>query len=248
VADGVAITAGSGTTIATDDAGAAGHVQIVKLAISADGSAALIPGDAANGVDVDVTRLPALPTGANVIGGVTQSGTWTVQPGNTQNTTPWFVQQRIDNALQTVCLSWDEMAGTAAVESALTNATSRVENYVALAAGSSYTVPASKRFRITNVYTYLKNNSTVNNLARFRIRAVASGSVANTSPIVFNRIYAAEVAAAPVAAAITTARHSDPIPEGVLDFAAGAQITFTWFTSAASCTVGMTIIGYLYTP
>jgi hypothetical protein len=57
MADGVAITAGSGTTIATDDAGASGHVQINKLAISTDGAATLIPADASNGLDVDVTRV-----------------------------------------------------------------------------------------------------------------------------------------------------------------------------------------------
>ncbi len=34
----------------------------------------------------------ALATGSNVIGGVTQSGTWTVQPGNTANTTPWLTK------------------------------------------------------------------------------------------------------------------------------------------------------------
>jgi hypothetical protein len=51
MADNVAITAGAGTTIATDDAGAGGHVQLVKLALSADASAALIPADA-NGLDV----------------------------------------------------------------------------------------------------------------------------------------------------------------------------------------------------
>ena len=39
-----------------------------------------------NGVQVNA----ALPAGSNVIGGVTQSGTWTVQPGNTANTTPWL--------------------------------------------------------------------------------------------------------------------------------------------------------------
>jgi hypothetical protein len=39
-----------------------------------------------NGVQVNA----ALPAGSNVIGGVTQSGTWTVQPGNTPNTTPWL--------------------------------------------------------------------------------------------------------------------------------------------------------------
>ncbi len=55
--DGVAITAGSGTTILTDDTGAGGHAQVVKLAISTDGSGTLIPADATNGMDVDVTRV-----------------------------------------------------------------------------------------------------------------------------------------------------------------------------------------------
>lgn len=46
------------TTLAADDAGAAGKVQIVKLAISTDGVATVLPADTANGLDVDVTRLP----------------------------------------------------------------------------------------------------------------------------------------------------------------------------------------------
>jgi hypothetical protein len=58
MADGVAITAGLGTTILTDDTGAGGHAQVVKLAISTDGSGSLIPADTTNGIDVDVTRLP----------------------------------------------------------------------------------------------------------------------------------------------------------------------------------------------
>lgn len=33
----------------------------------------------------------AIPTGSNVMGAVTQSGTWTVQPGNTANSTAWKV-------------------------------------------------------------------------------------------------------------------------------------------------------------
>ena len=71
MSDGVSITSGSGTTIATDDAGASGHVQIVKLAIATDGSATLIPAIAADGLlvnlgtnnDVTVTTT-ALPTPA----------------------------------------------------------------------------------------------------------------------------------------------------------------------------------------
>lgn len=38
-----------------------------------------------------VTVATALPAGGNAIGGVTQSGTWTLQPGNTPNTTPWLI-------------------------------------------------------------------------------------------------------------------------------------------------------------
>lgn len=60
MADKVPITAGTGTDIATDDAGANGHVQVVKLALSADGSATPITADA-NGLEVQLSALPALP-------------------------------------------------------------------------------------------------------------------------------------------------------------------------------------------
>lgn len=59
MADGVTITAGTGTTVATDDCGASGHAQIVKLGISTDGSATAIPADATYGLDVDVKAVPA---------------------------------------------------------------------------------------------------------------------------------------------------------------------------------------------
>lgn len=66
MADNVAITAGAGTNIATDDAGAGGHVQVVKLAISTDGSATYIPADATNGFrvtpSVRKTRIAVTPT------------------------------------------------------------------------------------------------------------------------------------------------------------------------------------------
>jgi hypothetical protein len=62
MADNVVINPATGvaeaTTLAYDDAGADGKVGLVKLAISADGSATRVPADAANGLDVDVTRLP----------------------------------------------------------------------------------------------------------------------------------------------------------------------------------------------
>lgn len=62
----------AGELIATDDAGAAGQVQIVKLAVSADGSATAIPADA-NGLQVKASSLP-LPTGASTAALQTQPG------------------------------------------------------------------------------------------------------------------------------------------------------------------------------
>jgi hypothetical protein len=56
MADNVAITAGAGTNIATDDVSGA-HYQRMKLDGGGDGAAAPIGGDATNGLDVDVTRV-----------------------------------------------------------------------------------------------------------------------------------------------------------------------------------------------
>ncbi len=61
MADNISITAGTGTTIATDDC-TTGHVQLMKVAYGADGDRTQVGADA-NGLDVDVTRLPAgVPT------------------------------------------------------------------------------------------------------------------------------------------------------------------------------------------
>lgn len=57
MADNVAITAGSGTTIATDDVSNV-HYQRVKLVDGTLDSTAAIAGDATYGLDVDVTRFP----------------------------------------------------------------------------------------------------------------------------------------------------------------------------------------------
>jgi len=73
MADNVAITAGSGTSIATDEiqvsgTGTLGHAQYVKLVDGTLNGTGAIGGDAANGLDVDVTRLPALVAGTAAIG------------------------------------------------------------------------------------------------------------------------------------------------------------------------------------
>ena len=79
MSDNVPITAGTGTSIATDDCGAAGHTQIVKLAMSGDGSATLIGADS-NGLDVDVTRIQTPVT--TLTAEVSASGTISAQNSN----------------------------------------------------------------------------------------------------------------------------------------------------------------------
>lgn len=68
MADNVPITSGSGTDIATDQVtGTLEHVQLMKIAISTDGSRSLVPADGTNGLAVDVTRV--VPgTGATNLG------------------------------------------------------------------------------------------------------------------------------------------------------------------------------------
>ncbi len=77
MADNVAITAGVGTGIKTDqDSGDSSHMQIMKLAISANGDGTLIPATAANGILVDVSRV----TGPVAV--TDNSGSLTVDDGS----------------------------------------------------------------------------------------------------------------------------------------------------------------------
>lgn len=63
MADNVPITAGSGTDIATDQVTTTGeHVQLFKIAVSADGSRTLIPADATDGLLVKVSNA-SVPIG-----------------------------------------------------------------------------------------------------------------------------------------------------------------------------------------
>lgn len=125
---GVSSAAAPTSVSADQEAVRAWYLRNGAAATVLTAAGALIGGDATNGLDVDVTRLPALAAGTNNIGDVdvltvngvapafgsgvrgatvqrvtiatddvvpaSQSGTWTVQPGNTANTTPWLVSTR----------------------------------------------------------------------------------------------------------------------------------------------------------
>lgn len=77
MADNLGYTPGSGAVVATDEVTGTGeHCQVVKLAISTDGSRTFIPADATNGIDVDVTRVSGI---VDVEGNVAHDG---VDSGN----------------------------------------------------------------------------------------------------------------------------------------------------------------------
>src|SRR3954466_4762841 len=63
MADNVPITAGVGTTVATDEVSGV-HYQRMKLVDGALEGTEAIGGDAAHGLDVDITRFPSSTSGA----------------------------------------------------------------------------------------------------------------------------------------------------------------------------------------
>jgi hypothetical protein len=93
MADGVAITAGSGTTILTDDTGAGGHAQIVKLAISTDGSGTLLPADA-NGLTIQGPAAHDATVAGNpiVVGGVSSAAAPTSVTNDGEAVRAWFLR------------------------------------------------------------------------------------------------------------------------------------------------------------
>jgi hypothetical protein len=111
LANNTTLNAGTGgDVIATDDI-AGTKYQRVKLMDGTEDSTAVIPGDAANGLDVDVTRVSGTVT---IAGAVTNAGTFATQDS----------QVLVDNAAFTdgtskifpVGLIFDEVAGTALTE------------------------------------------------------------------------------------------------------------------------------------
>jgi hypothetical protein len=93
MADNVVANAGSGgATFRTDDDGTA-HWPYTKLAWGADNTQTIVA-SGANAVPIQDGGNTITVDGTVGISGTvaaTQSGTWTVQPGNTANTTAWLV-------------------------------------------------------------------------------------------------------------------------------------------------------------
>jgi ubiquinone biosynthesis protein UbiJ len=211
--------------------------------------------DNGGSLTVDSTQLPAAlaANGGMKIEGVASgvpvpvSGTVTANVGTlpavtkgTQGSTGITTQDLKDAGRSQVLLAWDLMAGTAAVESTLTNFTFGTKAGAALTGATSYTVTSGKTLRIQSIALTLIENATTC-IGRFRIRQAAS-AIANTSPPIFDYVLGSP---AGTAAAKQGTSVVIPIPDG-LEVAGGQQITFTWFSDVNTCQMSMSIVGYEY--
>lgn len=111
-----ALTASDIVTAAQGAPGTAANAWFQKITDGVSTAAVKAASTAAAATDpalvVSLSPNSPLPAGTNLLGNVNaiQSGTWTVQPGNTANTTPWLVTDSSDGPVT---------PGTAAAKSSL---------------------------------------------------------------------------------------------------------------------------------
>jgi hypothetical protein len=201
-------------------------------------------------------------TAANLNATAAQGGTWTVQPGNTANSTPWLVtgptltkgtqpavgfavQDLKDSGRSNKNIFLDSFAVAAAAETLMTMSVST--DNAAPTTGTSYNVTAGKRFRIQSVtaalHTITGNTTAVNVIVR--LRTLVGGTAILTSPIqsvlVIPGVATVNGASTPVTVAI---------PDGwELASAVGLAVTVAcagFVTTTAAPKVDISIIGYEY--
>lgn len=220
---------------------------------------------------VSLATLPALTAGTAVIGHVivdsgavtaTQGGTWTVQPGNTPNSTAWLVngptltkatqgtvgfavQDLKDSGRSNKNIFLDSFAVAATTETLMTMSVST--DNAAATTGTSYNVTAGKRFRIQSVFATLHTitgNTTAVNVI-IRLRTTAGGTAILTSPLqailALSGVASANGASVPIFM---------DIPDG-WELASGVGIGVTvasagFVATTAAPKVDISIIGYEY--
>lgn len=83
-------------------------VRVTGLAaVTGTATVTLIASQASTMIDI-----ASIAAGSNVIGQVTQSGTWTVMPGNTPNTSPWLAKLELGTSSLSTSTSLNSAAGT----------------------------------------------------------------------------------------------------------------------------------------
>jgi hypothetical protein len=139
---------------------------------------------------------------------------------------------------QTLTLIWEDMVGTANVESTLTNFTVGTLAGANLSPTTSYSITGGRSLMITAIGVYIRGTNNSYGTGRFRVRTSPIGTpITNASPIVFS-VQLNNMGANGAGNTLWT-----PIADGI-KVLAGQQVTFTWNTTTTANVVGITIIGY----
>jgi hypothetical protein len=173
-------------------------------------------GDTANGMDVDVTRLPTLTKGTQ---GATGASTQDLKDAG-RNVTNYFMALPIITTATDALVSLTGYKGGAAVAAATAPAV----------------VTTGKTYRITSVILTYVAIATAGS-AKVSLRANLTGAVVVGSPVVCSWVIGGPAAAAGVSQSVTI-----DIPDG-LEFAAGAGIGVT--ISGLSATQAAAATGYV---
>lgn len=202
----IAITAGTGTNVDTrTEATNGNHRQVVVIGDPAT-NAGVAPVDATTGLAVNVTNASltvashAVTNAGTFATQAAQSGTWTVQPGNTANTTAWKVDNTTaldkgsgtgGSATQRVIVDSSQLAslGQAAMAAsqpvAIASNQSGLGNRAISAAFTTLTRPA-------NTTAYTAGDSISNNATAGSVTALtATLSDVNDDPIFISEILVA---------------------------------------------------------
>lgn len=189
-------------------------------------------------------RATPLPVSGTVTANAAQSGTWTVQPGNTANSTAWLVKEPKDTARTHVnYYALGVAAGTTGTETAIT--LTRSSGTSATSSAASFVLTNAKVFRITSISVATRGHATATaQITTFNLRINTGGAVTTGStPIVF----AARSATAAVASAWDRAMFE--IPDG-FEITGNGTIQFGLTANAVYVTNAPTwdvnIIGYEY--
>ena len=212
---------------------------------------------------VSLASLPSLATGSNVIGAVTQSGTWnigsiatlpalaagsntigtTLGPAltkGTQGATGYSVQD-LKDAGRTSFAAATVIGGVACVTAEALLSMVPVRAGTAAAAATSISVTAGKRLRITSIIFSARSTAAAVLSGRCALRINPTGAVTATSPIL--AILSVTQQAAAVAEGGDTCVVS--FPDGI-EISGTEQIGLTQLCSATTGVVYASIVGFEY--
>ena len=224
--DNVAITAGAGTSVATDEVGGV-HYQITKFAFGALDTATL--------VTATVGMPAALLAGTSSIGTVQQA---TLTKG-TQGTTG-ITTQDLKDAGRVIFSASTVIAGITAVtvEALLSMVATR--DGVAAAGATTFAVTAGKRLRITGISVGFISTAAAVLSMRFALRINPTGAAAAASPIL-------RIIPVPSGAALAQAGgYADIEFTDGIELSGTHQFGITQIGSAATGTCWVSVSGFEY--